>query len=242
MIYAKLYVILSVQTDNPTMAQYAALIANALAKVGIELTIEEWSPEKIRADIFLDPPYPGLDSIYPEGYDMFLYCFNSSPDPLYKEYYDNDHFPPSANCYWIEDGAPTSGNWTDNAYPNITALWTDIYAEPDPKEQVIMLKEYQQWYLDQVPTCIILQEMELFGVDNELTGFDLYHGIKQNLANLTIGSQTSAVIIHPTEYGDLNPLLTTSHSDLLILDNIFCRLSRRRGAYNLTHAVPWLAE
>ncbi|MFX0086662.1 MAG: ABC transporter substrate-binding protein [Candidatus Hodarchaeota archaeon] len=233
---------LIVEANNTMMADYGALITIALAKVGIELTIEEWSSEKIKRNIFNDPPYIGLDSRYPGGYDMFLYSFKSSPDPLYKEYYDSDYFPPAANCYWINDGAPTSGKWTNKTYPNVTALWTEIYAEPRPTRRTRLLKEYQQWCSDQVPTCIIHQEMALFGVDPGITGFDTFHGLQQNLANLTIGSQTSAVIAYLTKSGNLNPLLTTNKSPLLLLDNIFCRLARRRGAYNLTHAVPWLAE
>ena len=65
---------------------------------------------------------------------MFFVGYDASPDPTYKEYYDKTCFPPAGNCYWIEDGPPTSGKWTPQAYPKITALWTDIYTTQDPNK------------------------------------------------------------------------------------------------------------
>ncbi|MFX1286044.1 MAG: ABC transporter substrate-binding protein [Promethearchaeota archaeon] len=234
-------VTLIVPATNSKITQYTSLIVNALAKIGIEVKIEWWTKDSMMTRIFLDPEDIGYDSEH-GGYDMFYYSFDTSPDPTFKEYYDKNCFPPSANCYWIEDGAPTSGKWTDKAYPNVTTLWADIYTELDPDKRTTMLKEYQQWCYDQVPTIILPQEMLVFGTNSELHGFDMFHGIKQNLANLTIGTKTSAVIAQPEDYTDLNPLLSNSYSGSIILDNLFCRLSRRRGDYNLSHVVPWLAE
>ncbi|MFX1282401.1 MAG: ABC transporter substrate-binding protein [Promethearchaeota archaeon] len=224
-----------------TNSASASLISYSLNNVGIDTNLKWWNWNIIMPRLFLDPVGTGYNYEH-GGYDMFFVGCNASPDPTYKEYYDKTCYPPSSNCYWIEDGAPTSGKWADKAYPNVTALWTDIYAEPDPIERVKLLKEYQQWCYDQVPTAIIWQEILVFGMDINVKGFDLLYGFKQNLGNITIPGQTSAVIAQPGDYIDLNPLESSSYYDLIILDNIFCELSRRRGEYNITHAIPWLAE
>ncbi|MHA1968497.1 MAG: ABC transporter substrate-binding protein [Candidatus Hodarchaeales archaeon] len=232
---------LIVPVNDSKMDYSAHLIANALAKVGIEVELDRWSKERIITDIFFEPIERGYDPRY-GGFDMFLYNINASPDPTYKEYYSKDHYPPGENCYWIENGAPTSGSWTNTAYSSVNDLWIDIYSESNPRERTMMLKEYQQWCFDQVPTSIILQEMDFFGLNEELKGFNVFHGLNQNLANLTIGTKTSTAIAQSKACEEFNPMLTNRESDLIILDNIFCHLSRRRGDYNLTHAVPWLAE
>lgn len=221
-----------------------SLIARELNKVGIEATLEWWTKENIITRVFFDPTQytRGYDFLH-GGYDMFIFDFGTSPDPMYKEYYDRDCYPPSANCYWIKDGAPTSGEWVDDGYESVTALWNAIYTEMDVNKRIPLLKEYQQWCYDQVPTCIIYQEIQPFAMDIEVTGWDNFHGFKQNLCNVTLSSGvTSAVIAHPGEYVDFNPLQSSSYYDFIVIDNIHCALAKRRGEYNLTHSVPWIAE
>ncbi|MFW9904371.1 MAG: ABC transporter substrate-binding protein [Candidatus Thorarchaeota archaeon] len=233
-------------TTNTARSQWASLISYSLNKVGIDTILKWWNWNIIMPRLFLDPVGTGYDYEH-GGYDMFFVGYDATPDPVYKEYYDKNTFPPSSNCYWIEDGAPTSGKWADKAYPNVTALWTDIYKEPDPNERVKLLKEYQQWCYDWVPSCIIRQEIQLWALDPNLEGFDLFHGIEQNICNwtLTDGSGnpvTSVVIAQPGDYVDFNPLQSNSYYDALIFDNTHCELARRRGDYNIIEPVPWIAE
>jgi ABC-type transport system substrate-binding protein len=227
-------------TTNTARSQWASLISFSLNNVGIDTILKWWNWNIIMPRLFLDPVGTGNDYEH-GGYDMFFVGYDASPDPTYKEYYDKDTFPPSANCYWVEDGAPTSGDWVDSAYPNVTALWTDIYKEMDPNVRIAMLKEYQQWCYDWVPTAIIRQEIQLFAADSNLEGFDLFHGIQQQICNWT-GVGTSVVIAQPGDYVDFNPHQSNSYYDALHFMNGFARLSRRRGEYNLSHAIPWLAE
>jgi len=105
-----------------------------------------------------------------------------------------------------------------------------------------MLKEYQQWCYDHVPTCIIRQEIDLWSLDTDLQGFDVFHGIQQQISNWTIGSQTTCTIAQPGNYVDFNPQLSNSYFDEIIFSNTHVALARRRGDYNLSHAYPWLAE
>jgi ABC-type transport system substrate-binding protein len=169
-------------TTNTARSQWASLISYSLNRAGIDTILKWWNWNIIMPRLFLDPVGTGYDYEH-GGYDMFFVGYDASPDPTYKEYYDKTTYPPSSNCYWVEDGAPTSGIWADSAYTNVTAMWTDIYKEMDYDERVKLLKEYQQWCYDWVPTCIIRQEIQLFATDINLQGFDLFHGIQQNIAN-----------------------------------------------------------
>jgi len=178
---------------------------------------------------------------------MVFIGHDASPDPYYKEYYDKDCFPPSSNFYWIEDGPATSGIWattgpgSSGAYPNITTLWTDLYKEVDPTIRINLYKEYQQWCYDNVPTCIITQKKEFWALNKNLQGFDLFHGIQQQICNWT-GIGPNVTIALSGNISNFNPLESESYFDDLISSNAFCSLSRRRGNYNFTHPVPWLAE
>ena len=233
-------------TTNTVRCQWVALISYSLNRVGVGTIIKWWNWGTIMPRLFLDPIGTGYDYQH-GGYDMFFVGRDASPDPIYKEYYDKNCFPPSSNCYWIEDGPATSGKYattglgTNGAYPNITALWTDIYKEMDYATRVDMLKEYQQWCYDNVPTVIIRQEMQLWALNAALEGFDTFHGIQEMIGNWT-GIGTSAVIAQPGDYVDFNPQLSSSYYDEQIFTNTHVSLSHRRGDYNLTHAYPWLAE
>ncbi len=234
-------------TTNTARSQWAALTSYSLNQIGIDSIIKWWNWDIIMPRIFLDPVGTGYD--YENGgYDMFFVGYDASPDPTYKEYYDKDTFPPSRNCYWIEDGPATSGIWattgprTNGAYPNITALWTNVYKEMDSNKRTVLLKEYQQWCYDNVPTIIIRQEIQLWALDAQLIGFDVFHGIQQSISNWTIGSQTTCTIAQPGDYVDFNPQLSNSYYDEIIFSNTLVALARRRGDYNLSHAYPWLAN
>lgn len=227
-------------TTNTARSQWAALISFALNNVGIDTVLKWWNWNVIMPRIFLDPVGDGYDYEH-GGYDMFFVGYDATPDPVYKDYYDKDSFPPSSNCYFIEDGTATPGTYA-GPFENVTALWEAIYAQPDPAVRTTLLKEYQAWHREEVPVCIIRQEIMVFGMDPSVEGFDLLHGFEENLANITMGGATSAVIAQPGDYVDFNPLQSNSYYDFIMLDNIFVELSRRRGEYNLTHAVPWAAE
>lgn len=219
---------------------WESLMHLGLNNVGIDTIIKFWNWDIITPRIFLDPIGVGYKDEN-GGYDMFFVGYDASPDPTYKEYYDKDSFPPLSNCYWIEDGPSTSGVWAQKAYSNVTELWNDIYRTTDPNQRTLMLKEYQQWCYDNVPTCIILQDMQVWGLDSNLQGFDLYWGIQQQICNWS-GIGNSVAIAQPGNFNDFNPQLSNSYYDELIYSNTHVSLSRRRGEYNLSHAYPWLAE
>ena len=101
-------------TTNTARWQWAALISNSLNQVGIDTIIKWWSWDIIMPRLFIDPVGTGYDYEH-GGYDMFFVGYDASPDPTYKEYYDKNCFPPSSNCYWIEDGPTTSGNLLQQA-------------------------------------------------------------------------------------------------------------------------------
>lgn len=233
-------------TNDITRTQYASLISSTLNSVGIETSLEWWSWDIIVPRIFLYPFGTGYDYEH-GGYDILLTGIQTSPDATFIGYYDKTTFPPASNWYYIEDGPATSGKWvttgpgSNGEYPNVTTLWTDIYKEQNFTNRYNLFKECQQWCYDNVPTCIITQKNEFWALNKNLQGFDLFHGIQQQICNWT-GIESSVTIALSGDIKNFNPLESESYFDDLISSNAFCSLARRRGDYNYTHSVPWLAE
>jgi ABC-type transport system substrate-binding protein len=208
----------------PSKNEPSVLIKNSFNKVGINCSLKWWTYNIIMPRIFHDPVGFGFDFDH-GGYDAIFAGFTMSPDPDYHQCYENEGFPPGANYYWLEN-------------EEIKAIWDRALNSTDIHDRIQALRDFQAWYYEEVPNPIILQRLDIFAADVDLEGFDPYHGIQQNLANITILNQTSAVIAQSWYDSNFNPFLGYSY----IFDNIFVALSRRRSAYNLTHAVPWLAE
>lgn len=229
-------------STSVALPRQAGLTSSVFNRIGIDTRVDYMWSSSIY-DILQNQVGTGYDHEN-GGYDAVFLGYPTSPDPIYNEYYDIDAFLPLDNRYWIEDGPATSGKWTEEIYPNITALWTDIYKTLDPAERTPMLKEYQQWCYDNIPTVILYQEQILWAMNENLKGYDLYHGIQQQICNWTINNTNSCSIGLTANYviESVNPLLENSFSLKTCYSNTHVALSRRRGEYNLTHAYPWLAK
>ncbi|MHA1975377.1 MAG: ABC transporter substrate-binding protein [Candidatus Hodarchaeales archaeon] len=215
-------------TTNTARTQWASLISFALNNIGIEAELKWWNWNVIMPRIFLQPQGIGLDYDH-GGYDIFFVGYDASPDPDYRDQFDRASFPPSDNAYWIEND-------------EIEALWDNILNEPDVNTRNGLLKDFQVWYKEQVPRSIIRQEIQLFGLDAELEGFESLEGIRNGIHNWTHPTQTSITVAQPGDFVDLNPALSNSYYDFLVVSNTHMTLARRRGEYNISHPVPYVAE
>ena len=217
---------LTVPNSNSNRVQWAALIARSFQDIGIEVTLKIWGGWGWDR-IFFDPVSPGFDYIH-GGFDAFFVGFNMDPDPELTQFYKATHFVPNGwNYYWIEN-------------EEVTSILETARSALRREEREQALREYQAWFYDEVPSSIMRQRLQIFAMDPYLNGFDPFLGT-YNIQNWTISGQFSINIAIPGDFYECNPLIANSIYDRMVLKNIFCSLSRRRGAYNLT-AVPWLAE
>lgn len=218
---------LSAPDSRPDRVRWAGLTAVRFQQIGINVTLKVWSWGIAFDRILLDPVSPGFDHNH-GGFDAFFVGWTQFPEIDIGDTYSVDSWAPTANNYiWLNDA--TAEDICDRS-------WNSL----DFNDRVQALKDFQTWYHDEVPTSVITHMLEFWGLDTDLVGFDPY--LKYNVQNWTIGAQTSATIVQPGSFLDFNPLISQSYYDFTALDNIFCSLARLRGAYNLTHAVPWLAQ
>jgi ABC-type transport system substrate-binding protein len=211
-------------------AQSASLVSQSFEDVGIGVEIKWWNWNIIMPRIYLDPVGIGLDFAH-GGIDAWVVSITANPDPDLSTIYYEENFPPIGNnAFWIEN---------DEVRDIIDRSLTNT----DLSSRVSALKEFQHWFYDEVPKSIIRQEINIFAVDEQLEGFDSHLvGRGWCFNNWTIGSQTDMTYTVPSDFVDFNPLLSNSYYDFVPMSNVFGALSQRRGAYNLTHPVPQIAE
>ncbi|MFX1283250.1 MAG: ABC transporter substrate-binding protein [Promethearchaeota archaeon] len=219
---------LSAPISRSDRIRWAGLTALNFQQIGINVTLKLWDWGIGTDRIFTDPIDIGFDYNH-GGMDAFYIGWTDNPDAVIPTYYSSDKWPPddSHNYNWIVDA---------NADDISDRAWSSV----DIADRIQANKDFQNWYHEEVPRSTIIQLLDLWAMDPLLEGVDPLLGY--NIQNWTIGTQTSAVIAQPYDYVNFNPVISDVGSDFYVLDNIFCSLSRRRGAYNITHTVPWLAE
>ncbi|MHA2252760.1 MAG: ABC transporter substrate-binding protein [Candidatus Kariarchaeaceae archaeon] len=217
-------------TSGGGYTQSSYLVLQSFEGAGIGCEIKWWNWNRIIPRIYLDPVGIGLDFAH-GGIDAWFVGMNANPDPLLHTSYYKEYFPPNGdNAFWIEN---------DEVRDIINRSLTN----PDPSGRISALKEFQHWFYDEVPKSIIRQKINIFAVDEQLEGFDSHLvGRGWCFNNWTIGSQTEMTYTVPGDFLDFNPLISNSYYDLVPMSNVFGALNQRRGAYNLTHPVPQIAE
>lgn len=220
---------LAVPNTQSDRSQWAALVARSFQDIGIDVTLTWWGWNIGSPRIFDEPVGTGFDYTH-GGFDAFFVGFNFNPEAegLVEIFSPTSFVPNGWNYYWIEN-------------EEVAAILESTMTSYGLEERIQALREFQAWFYGEVPASIIRQRMQLFAMDPDLHGFDPFLGL-YNIQNWTMSTQTSISIAQPGDFFNFNPLISNSYYDSMILKNIFCSLSRRRGAYNLTHAVPWLAN
>ncbi|MFX1286516.1 MAG: ABC transporter substrate-binding protein [Promethearchaeota archaeon] len=226
---------LIVPSSNRLSTSWGDMIDDWFNNIGIDVEIIFLNWNYILSRIFHDPVETGFDYAH-GGFDALVMTWDMNVDPDLHRLYNKEYFPSILN-----DSLPNNYYWIENE--EIEEIWDRALNSIKINDRIQALKDYQAWHKKNVPASIICQEKSYFGVNKNLGGFDFFLGY--NIQNWTIQDQISATIIQDSplyHYVNLNPLICNNYHTQVILDNIFCSLARRRGAYNLTHAVPWLAE
>jgi ABC-type transport system substrate-binding protein len=210
--------------------QWITPIAKNFQNIGIDTELKWWNWNIIMPRIYLEPKGVGFDYDH-EGVDAWLVGMNTWPDPDFSTvYYISEFAPKGNNAFWIEN-------------QEITEIINRSLTDTDLTDRLAALREYQQWFYEEVPKSIIRQRIDVFAVDEDLEGFDTYLiGRGWCFNNWTIGTQTTMTYTVPGDFIDFNPLLSNSYYDFVPISNVFGALSQRRGEYNLSHLVPQIAE
>ena len=220
------------QSTSTVRAQWASLITKEWTNIGIDAQIKWYNWDIIVPKIFTSPVGHGFDYDH-GGYDAYLFAGwgVSSPDPDFEHMYKSTLFPPNGqNIGWVEND-------------ECDALWNTALRDLDRVNRIKALEDWQQWFYDNIPTSIIPQEEKLYAVRKSLNGFDRFHG-GSYLQNITSEdpNKTSLVYTIPGDFKNLNPLFVENDFDLVALAQVHGSLTWRRGIYNLSHPVGFLAE
>jgi ABC-type transport system substrate-binding protein len=217
-------------TTNVARTQWAALTAKAFQDIGIDVELKWWNWNIIMPRIFLDPVGEGFNYEH-GGHDGYFIGFSASADPDYSSQYYTDSFPPAGdNSMWVDR-------------PDFVDIINRSLTDLDLNDRLQALKEYQAWFYEWVPKSIIRQEINIFAMDPNLEGFDVYqYGRYPWIHNITIPGQTVIYSTVPGDYVDFNPIVSNSWYDSVFTSNYHMCLSGRRGMYNLSHPIGHLAE
>jgi ABC-type transport system substrate-binding protein len=210
--------------------QWAETITENFQAIGIDVELKWWNWNIVMPRIYFDPKGVGYNYDH-EGVDAWFMGMNMFIDPDLSSQYFIIEFPPDGNnAFWIEND-------------EVTAIINRSLTNPDLRERLVALSDYQHWFSEQVPKSIIRQGLDIIAMDKNLQGFDTYLvGRGWCFNNWTIGSQTELTYTVPGDFVDFNPLLSNSYYDFVPMSNVFGALAQRRGNYNLTHLVPQIAE
>ncbi|MHA2075036.1 MAG: ABC transporter substrate-binding protein [Candidatus Hodarchaeales archaeon] len=221
------------------------MIARSFRDLGIEVTIKSFHRNEIFNRILNNSnDLNGFDYDH-GGYDAFIYDFSIPEEPDYSKRYYQDKFPPHGNnILWIENS-------------KVTNIINNSLTDPNSNKRLDLISDFQHWFYDKIPKSIIKQDYNILAVDKNLKGLDPYLiGKGWFFNNCTINNQTSMVYTipaiwdlssssyqKPIDYGkNLNGILINNHYDSIPLRNVYGALAQRRGAFNLTHSVPQIAE
>ncbi|MHA2278159.1 MAG: ABC transporter substrate-binding protein [Candidatus Kariarchaeaceae archaeon] len=216
-------------TSSVTQTQWATVVETNFKEIGIDAELKWWNVNIMIPRIYLEPVGVGFNYAN-GGVDTWFVGMNSNTDPDFStEYFMSQFAPIGSNANWIEN---------EEVEEIINRSLTDLNLD----DRLKALQEFQRWFHENVPKSIILQEKNFFAVDEKLKGFDTYLvGRGWCFNNYTIANQTQMNYTISGKITNLNPLLSDNF-DFIALRNIFGALAQRRGAYNLTHPVPQLAE
>ena len=202
-------------------------ISKSFQNIGIDVHLKFWKWDVLIPRIFTDLQYTGHDWVH-AGYDAHFFDWFKNPDPDYSNMFLSRSFVPNGdNSAWINNS-------------DVEEIWDRALFLQSLGGRTEALKDFQKWFHKEVPMSIIYQGRNVFVIDKHLKGFDPY--LINNYNNWTLPGQDSVTITIPGEFVDFNPILSNSYYDHLALGAIHGSLTKRRGVYNLTHAIGYLAD
>jgi ABC-type transport system substrate-binding protein len=218
---------LTVPDTNQNRVDWATLVNQSFKTIGIdvELVTMDWNTFSSRhwnnpVDIGYDYSHGGSDGLF--------IGFNDAQRNSNWSQLTSDPFPPDGyNVAWIKNS-------------EVDTIWDRALTSTNRTERSEALKDFQSWCYDTVPMSAIPQMMLFFAVNSTLKGLDTY--LENNFQNFTMGAQTSLTYAVPDGLLNLNPLFVSGISDEAVRDNLHGCLMKRRGTYNITHPVGFLAD
>ena len=216
-------------TDRNERMHWASLIAQSFKEIGI-LTSLKYANENIFYPHVLKPDSNKLGFDYSHGgYDVAFFGWPVIPDPDYSSLFLSTAIPPNGENFALINNS------------NVNEIWERALKSPDRNLRLQALKDFQEWFYEEVPMSSICQTVNFLVTDPALEGID-YSGFGyHNYGNWSHSTQYKITIHSPGAFQNMNPLLAHSYSDFLAIGDNFESLIDRYWT-NLTKYYGFLAE
>ncbi|MHA2254161.1 MAG: ABC transporter substrate-binding protein, partial [Candidatus Kariarchaeaceae archaeon] len=226
-----------VPTTNDLRTQWAGRTALAWQSIGIDVTQKHLTWGITIPRLITNIAGQGYDYAH-GGFDVWFVGMDADPTPTMRGFFHSDFMVPSGDNYYFMNDSYIDG------------VLDATMEDPVRANRVAATHEFQQWVYDYVPASVIRQEVQTWGVDEDLQGFSPF-GVWY-YENITHPTQDTIVIAMPAELVDTIALLSDSYYDAYVFDAI--NGGNRRGGlfslmtpdgddtYQLWSADPYLAK
>jgi len=190
---------------NPLRIEWANMIKDDLAKIGIGATIDlvNWNTIGPRTWSYPGPyPIPSHDQ---GGYDMLFIGFN------YETYYEETadslfhglNIPPAGDNYY---------QFNDSTYNAASENFNQSFL---PSDCLTYASQMQNILHEKLPSILLINRGDLYLVDDSLEGvnIDSWQNQRNPIENWTISGQTEFRYASPWWFYLFNPLLDVSRAD-----------------------------
>ncbi|MFW9854780.1 MAG: ABC transporter substrate-binding protein [Candidatus Thorarchaeota archaeon] len=212
---------LAAPTSRDDRVQWATLVTKSFQEIGIDATIKfgNWN---IMVPRVFDPAPEVVGKDYKHGgIDAFFVGWTGDPFPDMSQWFTRSNFVPAGTNLAYIDSTEVEGIINETLDPANTvaereAAWTD----------------FQEWFYDNIPYHIMLQELNLWAHDPDLHGgqydswgwpnyYNLTHGGTDGDVNTDGDKPTVIVVSTPGEFIDSNPWIVGSYYDGLAVYPIY---------------------
>ncbi|MHA2364637.1 MAG: ABC transporter substrate-binding protein [Candidatus Hodarchaeales archaeon] len=191
-----------VPDNNLARLQWATLISSVWNDIGIDMKLKIFSWTAFNNRMWVPPwnlDIMGFD--FKHGrFDIIFLGYQAFPDPILL-YHSSDR----QNILALND-----------------SIFDDIInrgkSDPNEATRIAAVHEYQQWIYDWVPSSILRQDLEVWGLDPDLTGFNPFDIF--NYANYSHPTQTSLVLSFPANFISANPIFQWYYYDSYLIQGV----------------------
>lgn len=210
--------VLLAPTSRDDKMQWAALVTKSFQEIGIDTTLK-YANWNIVIPRVRSPAEGKIGFDYEHGgYDAYFAGWGGSPDPDLSLRFGTDMYPVPGSTGAL-NWNPDKENIHYTASQEVKDIVDASIQDPVLANRLAKLKEFQQWFYDNIPYYIIRQGYDVWAKDPDLKGVDTGFTYP-NYRNWTHPTQT-ALTVHSSDRHSLvhqhfhpkllNPFISSSY-------------------------------
>jgi ABC-type transport system substrate-binding protein len=193
--------IIMAPTSRDDRMQWAALTTKTFQEIGIDVTLK-YANWNVAVTVFTPPiEHQGFDYEH-GGYDAFFIGWTGSPNSDVSQWFGEDNWAPAGtNIGYIDDA-------------EVDAIIDTSLTDPVKANRMDALVDFQEYFKENLPYFIMLQLMDLWALDPDLSGVSLSFDYP-NYGNWSHATATEITVQTPGDFKDMNPMMQGSYYDSL---------------------------